>query len=226
MFLPAHPDHLIKMREEHDTIFSPSLATTKEMLLSDPSKLQDLPYTEAILRETLRLFPVGMPLREAEPESTIHYDGQDWPLGDKRLVVVLNAQDIHYNPDVYPDPSEFRPARWLSPGKEVPRTNFRTFSRGSRMCLGMNLAMNEMKVVLLLVARDFDFRFADLKPNLNARAHFTRLDKTFGDVVFQEIGLEAKPKGPMKMLVKKRQSCEGHRAAKRIAKGLFKDCIS
>lgn len=206
MFLSKHLDHLAKMREEHDNTFSPSIATTKEILLSNPSKLQDLPYTEAILRETLRLFPVGMPLREAEPGSTIHYEGRDMPFGERQLVVVLNAQDIHYNKELYPNPSEFRPDRWLNQEKEIPRANFRTFSRGSRMCLGMNLAMNEMKVVLLLVARDFDFMCADLKPNMDARARFTHLDEVFGDVVFQEIGLEAKPKGPMRMLVTKRKS--------------------
>lgn len=119
-------------------------------------------------------------------------------------MVVLNAQDIHYNPDLYPTPSEFKPERWLDGEKEIPRAHFRTFSRGSRMYLGINLAMNEMKVVLLMVARDFDFRYADLRPNPKPRAEFTKLDADFGDVIFQEIGLEAKPRGPMRMLVKKR----------------------
>ena len=212
MLLSEHPRHLADMRKEHDSIFSPCLSTTKQMLLAAPSKLQDLPYTEAVLRETLRLFPVGMPLREATPGETIRYKGLDLPLGDRRLVVVLNAQDIHYNPDLYPKPSKFKPERWLDSENEIPRAHFRTFSRGSRMCLGMNLAMNQMKVVLLMVARDFDFRCADLKPNPKARAEFTKLDVDFGDVIFQEIGLEAKPRGPMRMLVKKRTGREGQAA--------------
>lgn len=71
MLLSKHPGHLANMRKEHDTTFSPCLSTIKQMLLATSSKLQDLPYTEAVLRETLRLFPVGMPLRKAASGATI-----------------------------------------------------------------------------------------------------------------------------------------------------------
>ena len=206
MLLTKDPKMMAKMRQEHDEVFSPDHETTKQMLLANPEKLQEIPYTNAIIRETLRLFPVGIPLRSAEEGSTIPYKGTEYPLGDSRFVIALNGHDLHYNSDYFPSAASFKPERWLDDQNQVPRSYFRTFSRGARACLGMNLAINELKVVLIMVIRDFDFRCADLKPNLQAKTSYTTLDTEFGDVIFQEVGLEAKPRGPMMMLTKKRKA--------------------
>lgn len=85
----------------------------------------------------------------------------------------------------------------------VPRNAFRTFSRGARACLGQTLAIDELRVILLLVIRDYNFECAGLKPNPKPRASYTTLDTVYGDIVFQELGMEAKPRGAMMMTVSK-----------------------
>jgi hypothetical protein len=53
-----------------------------------------------------------------------------------------------------------------------------------------------------MTIRDYDFECANLKPNAKPRATYTKLDSVYGDIVFQELGLEAKPRGGMMMRVK------------------------
>lgn len=106
---------------------------------------------------------------------------------------------MHYDARYFPEPGTFRPERFLNDG--VPRGWFRTFSRGPRACLGQDLAMDDMRVILLLTVRDFDFECARLKPNSKPRATFMDLDTVYGDIVFPELAMEAKPRGGMMMAV-------------------------
>ncbi|KAL7782117.1 cytochrome P450 [Trichoderma ceciliae] len=206
MLLSESPDVVAKLRKEHASIFSDNFDSTVESLLGAPEKLQSLPYTEAVIKEALRLFPVGFGVRAAPEGTTLKYNGRALPI-DNNLVVALNGFDLHYNPEYYPDPNTFRPERWLDPKHEIPRSYFRTFGRGPRACLGQNLAQNELKVILLMTIRDYDFKCVGLKPNKKPKAIYTDLDTVYGDIVFQELGLEAKPRGKMYITVKKRQTC-------------------
>lgn len=69
--------------------------------------------------------------------------------------------------------------------------------------MGQNLAQNELKIILLMTIRDYEFECADLKPNPKPKTTFTEMDTVYGDIVFQELGLEAKPRGGMMMRVKR-----------------------
>lgn len=53
----------------------------------------------------------------------------------------MTLRDVLLDPQVYSDPENFRPERWLSEKTEVDRmnNNYIPFGRGSRMCLGMKL---------------------------------------------------------------------------------------
>lgn len=63
--------------------------------------------------------------------------------------------------------------------------------------------MDELKIIFLLITRDFDFKCANLKPNKTSRVEWTDLDLTFGDRAFQEFVFEAKPRDGMPMTVRK-----------------------
>lgn len=68
MLLSVFPQKLRKVREEHDRVFDKDHGKTFEMLEQDVSRLKDLEYTAAVINETLRLFPIGMVVRQA-PED-------------------------------------------------------------------------------------------------------------------------------------------------------------
>ena len=55
-----------------------------------------------------------------------------------------------------------------------------------------------------MTVRDYEFECADLKPNARPRSSYTELDTVFGDIIFQELGIEAKPRGGMMMRCRKR----------------------
>lgn len=57
---------------------------------------------------------------------------------------------MHYNPDVFPEPEMFNPDRWLPLDTEGKRLNkyLVPFSKGSRQCVGINLAWAEMQLTI------------------------------------------------------------------------------
>ncbi|KAG4221921.1 hypothetical protein PC116_g29603 [Phytophthora cactorum] len=65
MLLSKHPEVVRKMLEEHDAVFGRNLATILENLKESPAKLSELEYTTGVIKETVRLFPIGFGVKEA-----------------------------------------------------------------------------------------------------------------------------------------------------------------
>lgn len=58
-----------------------------------------------------------------------------------------------------PDAAEFKPERFLPENADkIPQDVWRPFEKGPRNCIGQELAMTELKVVLALTVREFDVR--------------------------------------------------------------------
>ncbi len=100
-------------------------------------------YLMATIHETLRRRPV---LPNAAPRlvmQPIEIGGWSYPVG---VCVVANAYLVHHDPDIYPQPYEFRPERFLD---QPPGTyTWIPFGGGRRRCLGASFALLEMKLVL------------------------------------------------------------------------------
>lgn len=76
--------------------------------------------------------------------------------------VGMDQYHMHMNKDIYPDPTTFRPERWLgnprAPHGEKPLTHYLTpFARGTRMCTGLNLAYAEIFIGIATIFRRHEF---------------------------------------------------------------------
>ena len=106
----------------------------------------DETYLTATIQETLRRRPV---LPNVEPrlvKRPFEVRGRTYPVG---VCLVPNAYLLHHDPDIYPDPYEFRPERFLD---EPPGTyTWIPFGGGRRRCVGASFALLEMRIVLRAV---------------------------------------------------------------------------
>ncbi|KAJ8124653.1 hypothetical protein O1611_g8987 [Lasiodiplodia mahajangana] len=150
--LLAHPEDLQKVREELAQAI-PDANETPSF-----SQVDSLPYLNAVINEVIRLHP-GVMNRQPRisPDLPIAYHdkhtGRDYVLPPGTLTT-MSPLTTHMNADVFEDPYEFRPQRWIDNPK-IARA-FLGFSRGSRSCLGMNLARKEMAMVLAALFRKYD----------------------------------------------------------------------
>ncbi|KAI2840725.1 hypothetical protein CBS147320_10942 [Aspergillus niger] len=116
--------------------------------LCDPMDDQRCAYVAALVRECLRYFTV---LRLALPRTSIRdvaYNGTVIPKG---TVFFLNSWACNMDPEVWSDPEEFRPERWL----EQPDAPLFTYGMGYRMCAGSLLANRELYLVFMRTLNGF-----------------------------------------------------------------------
>lgn len=119
---------------------------------ADPAAWARLPYLDAVVRETLRLWPVVTDINRvlARPMRLGRWEV---PAGTN---IAASSAILHYDPDLYPDAETFRPERFLErrfgPHEYIP------FGGGERMCPGGHLAMYELKVALAALVTRARFR--------------------------------------------------------------------
>lgn len=136
-------------------------------------QLNRMEYLQAVLRESLRLYPpVGMIFRVADRRLENFCGVGPVPRGTR---LVLSIYLLHRNPDVWGSRAEeFIPERWMSdpavraavPGGGVSAAPddpfaFVPFSAGGRQCIGKGFAMLEAKVILATIVRRFWFKLAE-----------------------------------------------------------------
>ncbi|KAG9230255.1 cytochrome P450 [Amylocarpus encephaloides] len=119
------------------------------------STLRNLPYLNAIIKESLRLSH-GAPGRipRIVPEGGITIEDMLIPSG---TVISHSAYIYHMNEAVFPNAAEFIPERWLGANHRELESNLLSFSRGSRMCLGIHLGMAELQLTFARVFEAFHF---------------------------------------------------------------------
>lgn len=133
-----------------------------ESVIPDPldipmwQNLEQLPYLIAVIYEGLRLsYGVMHRLQRVYPLNSLQYREWTIPPG---APVGMSSPFMHNNPDIFPEPRTFDPSRWLGPeGKERQKYLF-NFGRGTRMCVGINLAYAEFYITLATVFRRFGRR--------------------------------------------------------------------
>jgi cytochrome P450 len=117
-----------------------------------------LPHLNAVINETLRLYPSAGFTRTPVKNTT---------LGEHKIPrnveIVVLPWLAHRHPDYYEEPEKYDPERWIGSKEKVDQAKkyFCPFSLGNRNCVGLNLAYTELRVVLPMIVKRYNFRLAD-----------------------------------------------------------------
>ena len=158
--LATNTDALARIRAEHDAVFGEDISTVCSVLRQNPQLVNILPYTNTVIKETLRLFPPASCSRQGKPNINIVDDhGNECPT-ENAMIWILHVE-MHRSPQYWVRPQDFLPERWLveSDDKLYPMKGaWRAFEHGPRNCMAQGLVMMELRVVLVIITREFDFQ--------------------------------------------------------------------
>ena len=149
-------DQLVTLLAAGHETTATALAWALERLARHPHALarcRDDAYLDATVKEVLRVRPV----LSITSRKTL----QPWPVGDHTLPPGVYVSPClylaHRRPELWPDPTSFRPERFLDDGQPEPYS-FVPFGGGTRRCLGASFASLEMREVLRAVATRFTLK--------------------------------------------------------------------
>lgn len=151
--LARHPEYLTQVREEIGAVIGQGEITY--------AALQGLALTRRVMDEALRLYPpFWMIDRIALADDEIC--GIAVPAG---TLVVPYIYGTHRNPDVWADAETFDPARFEPDRvKARPALGYMPFGAGPRVCVGKNMAVMQMMLIVVSFVRGHDFRLAEDTP--------------------------------------------------------------
>ncbi|KDN51978.1 putative benzoate 4-monooxygenase cytochrome P450 [Tilletiaria anomala UBC 951] len=166
--LITHPQALNKLRAELDS----ALKDAEEVPLY--SDVKELPYLNAVINESLRYHSTsGIGLPRLIPAPGTHICGKYFPAGS---VVSVPAYTIHRDPKVFgADAEEYSPDRWLAKGAAQRfEKSFIPFSIGPRACVGRNVALQELAIIVASLVRRYDFELRDPGMHFDTAEGFLR----------------------------------------------------
>ncbi len=140
--LAVNPDIQRKLQKEIDDHFP------TENVNPNYNELQTLTYMECVLKEVLRIHPIGANVINRVASEEMIHNGIVIPKG---VIVHVNMDALHFDEELWGrhDPKKFVPERFLEDCQDTP-TNLAwcPFGIGPRMCIGMRFAVMEYKIAL------------------------------------------------------------------------------
>eukprot|EP01018_Ginkgo_biloba_P003520 Gb_37693 [translate_table: standard] len=146
----------------------------------DHKDIDRLPYLNAVVKETLRRHPPGHFVLSHAVTEDCKLAGFDIPT---KASVEFYTAWISYNPDVWADPMEFRPERFLEDGVDFDITGNKhvkmmPFGVGRRICPGLSLGMLHINLILARMVQAFQWSPRDGEtPDLTEKFAFTVIMK-------------------------------------------------
>ena len=122
----------------------------------DEDDLHKLPYLKALVKETLRVHPPAPLLVPRETLGKCSIDGYDIP---PKTLVYVNAWAIGRDPEVWENPEEFLPERFLGSSVDFKGQDYQLipFGAGRRICPGIHLAVVTVELALANLLYSFDW---------------------------------------------------------------------
>jgi cytochrome P450 len=140
--LAGAPEARVRLEEEVDGVLRDRLPTHAD--------LPRLPWTRAVLQESLRLYPPAWGIGR-EAVAPVEIGGLPLRPGAQVLIPIWA---IHRDEARFPDSEAFRPERWLGDlHHHLPRCAYMPFGAGPRTCVGNHFALLETTIVLAALAR-------------------------------------------------------------------------
>ncbi len=123
--------------------------------------LPNLPYTQAVFDEAMRLYPPApLLLRNVTQDTTL--GGYHVPAQSRLMISIYS---IHRHPDFWEQPTTFMPERFLPDQKQGRhRMAYMPFGGGPHMCIGNNFALIEGQLLLALIAQRYDLQLVAERP--------------------------------------------------------------
>ncbi|WQF78887.1 Putative cytochrome P450 [Colletotrichum destructivum] len=148
-----------KLRAEHNEVLGNDLTGASATLIESPCLLNFLLYTSSVIKEPLRLHRAPMPLRDGQSHQEVvdrETTGDRYTTDGFILWDELRSQSR--SEAFQARANEFVPERWATKDEGDPlhpkKHSWRIFGLGNRNCTGPELAMIEMKLMLVFLARE------------------------------------------------------------------------
>lgn len=178
-WLHQHPESLARLQTE------------LEDAQPDPAALAQLPYLTAVCKEALRIYPIALIAQPRRVKQPVQFGGYAFDPGAVLIPCIYLA---HRRAEAYPEANQFRPERFLT-GK-LSAYEYLPFGGGSRSCIGMALALFEMKLILATLLSTYEFELArPLQAFSSKGVRPARRGITFvppGNLRLQVVGLRSK----------------------------------
>ncbi|XP_045904172.1 cytochrome P450 3A40-like [Micropterus dolomieu] len=145
--LARNPHVMKRLQEEVDATF-PNKAPVEYQAL------MQMDYLDSVVNESLRLYPIA-PRLERVAKATVEINGLVIPKG---MVVMVPTWPLHRDPDLWPEPEEFKPERFSKENKEtIDPYTYMPFGAGPRNCIGMRFALVLMKLAVVEILQTYSF---------------------------------------------------------------------
>uniref|UniRef100_A0A3B4YIF6 unspecific monooxygenase n=1 Tax=Seriola lalandi dorsalis TaxID=1841481 RepID=A0A3B4YIF6_SERLL len=145
--LARNPEVMKRLQKEIDSTFPNKGPVQYEALMQ-------MEYLDSVVNECLRLYPPAARIERVAKE-TVKINGVTIP---KDIVVMIPVYALHRDPELWPEPEEFKPDRFSKENKQsINSYTYLPFGVGPRNCIGMRFALVMAKLALVEVLQNYSF---------------------------------------------------------------------